>query len=212
MMALILDRVRCLGFDGILPLCFHTLVSRDRTGYMQDEQALLTALKDLDPQAITRIHSEYFPVVYRYALYRVGDEAVAEDLASETFIRLLDAIHAGRGPKTSLRGWLMGTVSNLVNDHYRQVYYQPTEPLYETLPSQSGDPVAQAERLHRVEILRAALANLTLDQQHVLTLRFGIGCSLVETGEIMGRNPNAIKQLQFRALETLRKHLGEEIS
>ncbi len=96
---------------------------------MEAEKIFITGLRGLDPQAITKIHEMYFPAVYRYAHYRVGDETVAEDLASETFIRLLEAIHAGRGPKSSLRGWLMGTISNLVNDYFRQVYKNTSEPL-----------------------------------------------------------------------------------
>jgi RNA polymerase sigma-70 factor (ECF subfamily) len=55
------------------------------------------------------------------------------------------------------------------------------------------------------------LKELTTDQQHVLALRFGSGCSLAETAEIMGKKPNAIKQLQFRALAALRKNLEGEI-
>jgi RNA polymerase sigma-70 factor (ECF subfamily) len=210
MLAGISERAIRLMFDGILPLCFHTTVARDRTGTMQDEQTLLNALQDLDPQAITQIHNQYFPVVYRYARYRMADDGVAEDLASETFFRLLEAIHAGRGPQTSLRGWLMGTVSNLVNNYYRKIYNRSVEPLHERLPSQSGDPVAQLERLRQVETLQAALTQLTPDQQHVLALRFGSGCSLAETGELMGRKPNAVKQLQFRALAALRKCLQGE--
>lgn len=207
----IFERATHLGFDGILPSCLHATTTRDRTGTMPDEQALLSALQDLDPQAITQIHNQYFPLVYRYARYRVADDGMAEDLSSETFIRLLEAIHAGRGPKTSLRGWLMGTVSNLVNDHYRRVYNRPVESLHESLPSQSGDPAVQTERLRQAETLQAALAQLTPDQQHVLALRFGSGCSLIETGEMMGRNPNAVKQLQFRALASLRKGLQGEL-
>ena len=55
------------------------------------------------------------------------------------------------------------------------------------------------------------LKELTTDQQHVLALRFGSGCSLAETAEIMGKKPNAIKQLQFRALAALRKNIEGEI-
>ena len=57
--------------------------------------------------------------------------------------------------------------------------------------------------------VRSALRELTSDQQHVLALRFGSECSLAETANIMGKKPNAIKQLQFRALAALRRHLGE---
>jgi RNA polymerase sigma-70 factor (ECF subfamily) len=178
---------------------------------MGNEQNLLTGLRDLDPQAITKIHETYFPAVYRYARYRTGDDAVAEDLASETFIRLLEALHAGRGPRSSLRGWLMGTVSNLVNDYFRVVYNKPAETLQETLPALGGNPVYQSEQSDKQELVRAAILNLTLEQQHVLALRFGSGCSLAETAEVMDKKPNAIKQLQFRALKALRKQIEGKV-
>jgi len=175
---------------------------------MEDEQTLLAALRDLDPQAITRAHEVYFPIVYRYAHYRLGDDTVAEDLASDAFIRLLEALHAGQGPASSLRGWLMGTISNLVNDYYRKIYNKPTEHLGEAIPDQSGNPTFQSERSDQRAALRTALLELTPDQQNVLALRFGSGCSLAETAEIMRKKTNAIKQLQFRALVALRNNIS----
>ena len=197
--------------SGILPAFVSHHRVKEQKSFMDAEKTLLTGLHRLDPQAITKIHAANFPSVYRYAYYRIGDETVAEDMASETFIRLLEAVHAGRGPKSSLRGWLMGTVSNLVNDYYRQIYNKPSDPLHEGLPASSGDPVSISEKHTRQEILRLGLSQLTPEQQNVLALRFGSGCSLVETAEIMGKKTNAIKQLQFRALVALRKHIEAEI-
>jgi RNA polymerase sigma-70 factor (ECF subfamily) len=178
---------------------------------MEAEDTLIARLRDLDPKTISEVHGAYFPTVYRYARYRVGDETVAEDLSSETFIRLLEAIHAGRGPNTSLRGWLMGTVSNLVNDYFRRVYNQSNEPLHEGLQAASGDPVSLSEQRVHQELIRKALSQLTPSQQHVLALRFGSGCSLAEAAEILGKKTNAIKQLQFRALAALRRQIEGEI-
>jgi len=174
---------------------------------MDVEQAL-SGLGNLDPQAITQIHAAYFPSVFRYALYRVGDETVAEDLASETFIRLLEAAHARRGPKSSIRGWLMGTASNLTNDYFRKAYNQPTSEISDEIPAPNGNPRLQVEKSAQRAELQAALRQLTPEQQHVLALRFGSGCSLADTAEILGKNPNAIKQLQFRALSTLKRKLA----
>ena len=124
---------------GLLPALVGLYRAEDRINYMEAENTLLTGLRDLDPQTITKIHETYFPSVYRYAYYRVGEEAIAEDLASETFIRLLEAAHAGRGPNASLRGWLMGTVSNLVNDYYRQLYTKSNQPLHDNLTGAGAD-------------------------------------------------------------------------
>jgi RNA polymerase sigma-70 factor (ECF subfamily) len=194
--------------NGILPALIRTNALKERTSFMEEEQATLIRLRALDPQAITKVHNAYFPIVYRYTRYRLGDEVVAEDLASEAFIRLLEALHAGRGPNASLRGWLMRTASNLVNDYYRAAYNKPTESLDEAISTGYGDPVSHSERSDQREALRMALSKLTSKQQHVLALRFGSGCSLTETAEIMRKKTNAVKQLQFRALAALRNNIS----
>jgi RNA polymerase sigma-70 factor (ECF subfamily) len=196
-----------ISISGILPSFSHTCVLKEQERFMEDDKALLAGLEKLDPQAITNAHRIYFPMVYRYVRYRLGDEVLAEDLASETFIRLLEALHAGKGPDSSLRGWLMGTASNLANDYYRKIYSKPLEPLSEKIPSQHGNPVSQVERSDQQGELRTAFSKLTPDQQNVLALRFGSGCSLAETAEIMHKKTNAIKQLQFRAVAALRNHI-----
>src|SRR6266849_936795 len=83
------------------------------------EAALLARVRDLDTRALGQIHDECYPEIYRYALYRVGDPEVAADIASEVFLRLLDALHAGRSPQTTLRGWLFGVAAHQVADYWR---------------------------------------------------------------------------------------------
>jgi len=205
-----------LGFDrppfaATLFMVLAVITRAKELSPLEAAETLIAKLRDLDPHTISEIHEAYFPTVYRYARYRVGDETVAEDLASETFIRLLEAVNAGKGPKTSLRGWLMGTISNLVNDYFRRAYNQSNEPLHDGLRASSGDPVSLSEQRAHQELLRKALSRLTPDQQHVLALRFGSGCSLAEIGEILGKKTNAVKQLQFRALAALRKQIEGEI-
>jgi RNA polymerase sigma-70 factor (ECF subfamily) len=177
---------------------------------MSNERSEIEGLRALDAQVIINIHNRYYPEVYRYAQYRLNDPISAEDIAAEVFIRLLEAAHNGRGPRSSLRGWLMGTVANLVNEHYRQMYAHPNEVLSEEWHADADDPVNLAEVNEHHRVLYRALTQLTAEQQHVLTLRFGNGYSLEETALIMGKNTNAIKALQFRALAALRKLIGDD--
>lgn len=167
----------------------------------------IMALRSLDAEAVSAVHARYYLELYRYAAYRTGDPQLAEDLASETLVRLLESLHAGRGPTSSLRGWLMGTAANLVNDHYRQAYGRPTEELTETLHSNTPDVSVLAEQSERQADVRRALHRLTPEQQHVLSLRFGSELSLEVTAQLMDRSVNAIKALQFRALAGLRREL-----
>ncbi len=68
-----------------------------------DEQSDLDGLRRLDAQVIQAVYERYFPEVYRYVRYRLGDERAAEDIASDVFVRLLEAARANRAPNSKLR-------------------------------------------------------------------------------------------------------------
>ncbi|HEX5810439.1 MAG TPA: sigma factor, partial [Anaerolineales bacterium] len=72
-----------------------------------DERRALDGLQRLDSQAISAIYDQYFPEVYRYVRYRINDDAIAEDIASDVFVRLLEAARKNQGPQSSLKGWLI---------------------------------------------------------------------------------------------------------
>ncbi|MCB9134330.1 MAG: sigma-70 family RNA polymerase sigma factor [Anaerolineales bacterium] len=176
-----------------------------------DENDALNGLREMNPQAISTIHSFYYPDIYRFASFRLNDVHLAEDLTAEVFMRLLVAVKEGHGPRTTLRGWLMATASNMINDYYRKSYRRKTEELSDELRADAPSPLVRVEIQERHKAVHAALEKLTPDQQNILSLRFSSGYSLEETAEAIGKNINAVKQLQFRALAALRRHLGDEI-
>lgn len=179
---------------------------------MKETQSELDGLRSLDPQTISEVHNRYYPAVYRFFCYRLGDELAAEDLSAEVFVRLLEALHAGRGPVSNLKGWLMSTASHMANDHYRKHYARTLVELNDGLEADPAqEPLSLTEMKEHEGQVRASMQKLTNDQRQVLTLRFGSGYSLEETAEIMGKKANAIKALQFRALEALRRGLREVI-
>ena len=174
-------------------------------------------LNTLDPQAITAIHNRYYPEVFRFARFRVSDELTAEDIASDVFIRLLEAVHNSRGPYTNLRGWLLRTTANIVNDHFRKIYNRPKEDSSDILENSSdlylsqSDPVVISDQAERNQLLQLAIDKLTSAQKLVITLRFGNRFSLEETAQLMGKKANTIKALQYRALAALRQKLGSDL-
>ena len=185
---------------------------------MSAEENEINKLDTLDPQALTIIHNRYYPEIYRFVRFRVGDDATAEDITADVFMRLLVAIHRGRGPNSNLRGWLFRTTANIVNDHYRDLYNHPIEESAEILEQKKdlylsqSDPVTLMDQAERNRQLQRALDQLTESQKLVITFRFGNRFSLEQTSKLMGKNVNSVKALQFRALEALRKKLGSGIS
>lgn len=170
-----------------------------------EEQILLDRIRDLDERTLGHLHDRYYPELFRFALYRIGDQQSAEDVASEVFVRLIDAVKVGRGPAQTVRGWLFGVASNLVAEHFRKAPRESAE-LHDEMPA-SGSIVGEVEtRIRNAQLVRSMQA-LTREQQEVLSFRFALGYSLEETATAMGRNVNTIKQLQFRAVSALKRQL-----
>jgi RNA polymerase sigma factor (sigma-70 family) len=174
-----------------------------------DERHALDGLQRLDSQAIGAIYDQYFSEVYRYVRYRINDDTIAEDIASDVFVRLLEATQKKQGPQSSLKGWLIATASHAVNDHLRRQYRRPTEMLSDSLPDGSASVHAEVDSREQNRIVQSAYAQLTSEQQHVLALRFGQGYSIEETASYLKKNTNAVKALQFRALASLQRLIGE---
>jgi len=174
-----------------------------------DEQSALNGLRNLDSQSIGAIYDHYFSEVFRYVRYRINDNTIAEDIASDVFVRLLEASQKRRGPETNIKGWLISTASNVVNDHLRRQYRRPTEALSDSMPDGSTNVHAEIDSREQYREVKTAYTQLTSEQQDVLALRFGQGYSLEETATYMKKKVNAVKALQFRALAALQRLIGE---
>lgn len=182
-----------------------TVAILDVMSAANEEQILLDRIRDLDERTLGHLHDRYYPELFRFALYRIGDQQSAEDVASEVFVRLIDAVKVGRGPAQTVRGWLFGVASNLVAEHFRKAPRESAE-LHDEMPA-SGSIVGEVEaRMRNAQLVRSMQA-LTREQQDVLSFRFALGYSLEETATAMGRNVNTIKQLQFRAVSALKRQL-----
>ena len=175
---------------------------------MIPEQELLTKAGQFDTRALTEIYDLYSPRLYRYAMRLLGDDCAAEDCVSETFSRFLKALQAGKGPRDYLQAYLFRTAHNLVVDRYRRE--TPTEELDDDLPqTETTEDVAEEDM--RQSRVRAALLNLTEDQQQVVSLKFLEGWENEEIARALNKPVGAVKSLQHRALAQLQKFLLDEV-
>ena len=171
-----------------------------------DEDRLLARARQGNRKAITSIYEAYFDAVYNFIRWRVNDPTTAEDLTSEVFIKLLNALQSPQAPQHSLRGWLFRVARNVLADHYR--YATDTSELDDTMAA-PDDPEAQLVQMMDAERVRQAIGTLAPPQQEVLILRFGQMMSVQDTSAIMEKSVSAIKSLQFRAINALRDALRE---
>ena len=149
---------------------------------------------------LCRLH---WPDVYRVAYRRLGNRAEAEDVTQETFLRLWRQL--GRFQGDHLGPYLRTIALNLCRNRLRDAYRHPRVDLLQDLRADPGPtPEESIVTLERDAGLRAALAALEPDQRRVLELRLVEGRSAAEAGELLGRTPEAVRALQYRALVRLR--------
>ncbi|MFW6135916.1 MAG: RNA polymerase sigma factor [Chloroflexota bacterium] len=178
---------------------------------MNQSMSLLKRVRSGDEQALARAYDEYAPAIYRYAYRLTGHEGTAQDVTSDTFHRLLTALCNGGGPANNLSAWLYRVAHNLVVDGYRRQPDDPPVPLDQApeIPV-AGRQEAVLVQEERVARIRSALQKLTSLQQQVISLRFLEDLSIKETAGVMEKTEGAVKALQYRATNSLRRILEED--
>lgn len=172
------------------------------------------AAKRGEREAFGQIYDRFQLAVYRYALVRVRMAADAEDVTAETFVAAFRTI--GRYTWTGLpfEAWLFRIARSKIVDHQRRLARRPAvsdlDAIDPALLPQAADVASVVVGREASAALFAAIGRLSADQQDVLALRFFGGLSVAETADAMGRSPDAVKQLQFRAVGGLRERLERQ--
>ena len=171
--------------------------------------AYLPQAYQLDSQALTEIYEALSPPLYRYAYRLLGHTRDAEDIVAEVFQRLLVALRHGNGPREHLSAYLYRIAHNLITDRYRRGP-QPEAELDEALAATDDDPAEAAAQHIAQARTRSALWKLTADQRQVILLKYFEGLRNEEAAAALGKPVGAIKSLQHRALDSMRRVLAAE--
>ncbi|MEV0065515.1 sigma-70 family RNA polymerase sigma factor [Amycolatopsis sp. NPDC050768] len=175
---------------------------------------LVREAQEGDSSAFGKLYDRYVDVVYRYALFRLGDRELAEDVTSETFLRALRRITSVSYQGRDVGAWFVTIARNLILDHVKssrfrlevvtdEVSEPGSAPVSAVGPAAQAGPEQQAiAGATRAELLRC-VAELGEDQRECIVLRFLQGLSVAETAQVMRRNEGAIKALQHRAVRRL---------
>lgn len=173
-----------------------------------DEQQLIYRAQRGDADAFAALYRASVQPIFRYIAHRVNDPQLAEDLTADVFTRALKGMSSYQEQGKPFLAWLYRIAHARVVDHYRRVDRRPQESDLEDEPILvDTDMDQQLIRRQAAKGLRAAIAGLTEDQQQVVILRFIEGHRIEVVAQLMGKNANAIKALQHRALRTLANRL-----
>jgi RNA polymerase sigma-70 factor (ECF subfamily) len=169
-----------------------------------DTRALVERAQAGDRDALEELYLQHFDRIYSYLHITVGNRHDAEDLTTQTFLRMLESISNYRLGKAPFSAWLFRIARNLAVDHFRVTNrLQPTDEVPE--PADGAQPSAEAQAMHEIGrgSMLEMIAALSHEQQQVLTLKLLFNFSNGEAATILGKTEGAVKSLQHRALASL---------
>ena len=158
-------------------------------------------------EVLASLFEKYYDKIARYIFVRIGDQAQAEDLSSEVFLKALRSLDSYEERGIAMQSWLFRIAHNLVVDHYRKAAKQKTVPIDTVQVEAEEDPLTTAETNIEFEKVTRAMEQLTREQREVLELRFFGGLTSKETGSILKKSDGAVRETQHAAIKKLRKLL-----
>ncbi|MDP9361441.1 MAG: sigma-70 family RNA polymerase sigma factor [Acidobacteriota bacterium] len=170
-----------------------------------DRERLLIEAAQEDPSRFAELYEENFARVWAFVIRRVRDRAAAQDIASEVFHQALKNMKRFEWRGLPFAAWLYRIAAHAVADHFARTAHEQS----------AGDRIVESEEPRDIEhIERQAtlfrfVDRLPADQRRVLVMRFGEERSIREIATALGRSEGAVKQLQWRGLQTLRAQMGE---
>jgi RNA polymerase sigma-70 factor (ECF subfamily) len=167
------------------------------------DDRLLVQAAQADPAQFVEIYDRYVDRIFAFVSRRTGNRADAEDITSQVFEQALRTIRQFEWRGVPFSAWLFRIASNAIADHWRARGHTSDEALPELPdPSEVSDIDRRLALFWHVDRLPAL-------QRQVIRMRFVEEKSIRDVAAALDRSEGAVKQLQLRALEGLRKSMGQ---
>ncbi|HEX2715027.1 MAG TPA: sigma-70 family RNA polymerase sigma factor, partial [Candidatus Acidoferrales bacterium] len=170
---------------------------------------LLIEAAQKDPRLFAELYEHNFERVYAFIARRVRRREEAEDLTSDVFHQALANLGRFEWRGAPFAAWLFRIAANAIADRWKRAAREQGNPARDAAEEAGNLADSDLEEIERRAQLFRFVAKLPEDQRRVLVKRFVEQRSIREIAQELGRTEGAVKQLQFRALESLRARMGK---
>ena len=168
----------------------------------KDPKILMQEAKQGDSDAFSIIYEMYFTPIYRYIYFRVHNKEETEDLVFRSLPKFEDK-------NIAPLAFFYTVARNTLTDHWRRRKDKTLEGVADYTPSENSKVTEALEGKELMLGVHGAIGNLNEEQQEVVVLKFVNEMSTKEIAEALGKREDAVRQLQCRALQNLRKYLKQ---
>lgn len=179
--------------------------------YTADESELIARAGRGDREAFGVLYERYASRVLRHVYHLTTDQDAAEDVAAQTFLNALEAIHRYEARGVPFLAWLLRIAYNLAMNHQKS-RNNGTARLPDTMeiegdlcsPEESCEAKAEGQRVWE------GVRRLRNDQRQVIVMHFLDGLSYSDIAGVLGKSIGAVRVIQHRALHSLRRWMQNE--
>jgi RNA polymerase sigma-70 factor, ECF subfamily len=168
------------------------------------DERLLIEEAQKNPARFAELYETNFERVYAYIVRRVGNRAETEDLTAEVFHHALANLQRFEWRGIPFVAWLFRIAANLISDRCQRWGREISDDAQ--IESAQVSPV-EIEEVERRATLFRLVDTLPAEQRRVVVLRFVEQKSIKEVAHEIRKTEGAVKQLQFRALSSLRAQM-----
>jgi RNA polymerase sigma-70 factor (ECF subfamily) len=173
-----------------------------------------------DEEGFNYLAQKYHRPIFHFLFRMVRNQAIAEELAQEVFLRVYRSRQSYRA-EARFSTWLYRIATNLAVNHARDtkhersartVYLDAPDEQTGTMPDVADDEPSVEESLLRVERMKAIRTHVMAlpERQRMAVLMHKYqGMDYREIGEVLKLSESATKSLLFRAYQTLRGKLKD---
>ncbi len=176
-----------------------------------DPKTLIMRAKEGDTRAFEELYTLFYTPVFRYIYLRTKSKEEAEDLAQTVFLKTFKSISRFESGASAPLAYFFTVARNTVIDHWRKqgrVIYD------DEIVSKKADEIIEGNsdtaKRETKEIIAEAMESLTEDQREIITYRFIHELDTKEICKATGKKEEAVRQLQSRALKTMREYLKKQ--
>lgn len=175
---------------------------------LKERYFLFKIRTEQDPAAYAALYDRYIEQIYRFVYFKVATKEIAEDLASETFLKLLEYLNAGK-EVNHLGALLYSIARNLVIDYYRKKEREqkniPIDDESRLVYHSDLDNrlIKVAEVQVDLNLLYKSLKLLKEEYQELIEMHYLNEIPVKEIAQILGKTPGNVRVTLHRAIKSL---------
>lgn len=172
----------------------------------QDKVLLIQASQG-DANSFGTLFDKYHAKIYRFIFFKISSKEIAEDLASQTFLKCWEHLSAGN-KVDKFQAWLYRIARNLIIDYFRSREKEELPLIYQENSEIEEIKVDPGQNLTREE-LEKIIFNLKSEAREIILLRYIEDLSIKEISKIVDKSAVNVRVIIHRAIKELQEFIQQ---